>query len=250
MMKIEYLKPFYTKVTGNKLRLVFAHQYLTVSKDNEIFHFIPIECKEMIVNLDTEQVENLSEVFVFQKDKRFIRLPLYQLLLITNIHSFINPIIHNEKNKNNQNNLKAFDKILIAKVNFEGLSDLPTSEKTYYFRSYDTDLKINDIVWVDSQRKQQLANFLGYINESEINCNPTKFIIRKANAAEVTGREDFTIDIQESRKCEHTMPDKFSHEIIKLLSEIMQFNKENMIDRYLDNKDFDGLNEFLSVQVS
>lgn len=225
MMKIEYLKPFYTKVTGNKLRLVFAHQYLSISKDNDIFQFIPIEGKEMIVNLDTEQVENLSQVFVFQKNKRFIRLPLYQLLLITNIHSFINPIIHNEK-KNHPNKIKPVDINLIAKVNFKGLSDLPTNEKTYYFRTYDTDLVINDFVWVDSQNKQQLANFLGYIDEFEINFKPTKFVIRKADAAEVSGREEFAAEVHESRKCEYLVPEKFNHETNKLISEIIQFNKQ------------------------
>ncbi|MGE7840678.1 transcriptional regulator [Lysinibacillus sp. NPDC093712] len=172
MMKIEYLKPFYTKVTGNKLRLVFAHQYLSISKDNEIFHFIPIEGKEIIVNLDTEQVENVSEVFAFQKDNRFIRLPLYQLLLITNIHSFINPIIHKE-----------------TKPIIEYLNDIGVSDK----------LKL-------------------------------------------------TTNDQKSRKCEYGIPDKFKVETTNLLSEIMKFNKENLINKYLDDKNFDGLNDFMDIQ--
>ncbi|MEG0259396.1 MAG: IDEAL domain-containing protein [Lysinibacillus sp.] len=93
MMHVQYMKPFYTKVTGEKLRLVFAYQYFSILKDKEIFHFIPIEGKEMIINLQTQQIENLSEVFVFQKGNRFIRLPLYQLLLITNVHEHLAPIL-------------------------------------------------------------------------------------------------------------------------------------------------------------
>ncbi|MEG0381416.1 MAG: transcriptional regulator, partial [Kurthia sp.] len=93
MMHVQYMKPFYTKVTGEKLRLVFAYQYFSILKDDEIFHFIPIEGKEMIINLHTQQIENLSEVFVFQKGNRFIRLPLYQLLLITNVHEHLVPIL-------------------------------------------------------------------------------------------------------------------------------------------------------------
>ena len=93
MMHVQYMKPFYTKVTGEMLRLVFAYQYFSILKDDEIFHFIPIEGKEMIINLHTQQIENLSEVFVFQKGNRFIRLPLYQLLLITNVHEHLLPIL-------------------------------------------------------------------------------------------------------------------------------------------------------------
>lgn len=95
MMHVQYMKPFYTKVTGEKLRLVFAYQYFSIVKEGEIFHFIPIEGKEMIINLHTQQIENLSEVFVFQKGNRFIRLPLYQLLLITNVHEHLLPILEN-----------------------------------------------------------------------------------------------------------------------------------------------------------
>ncbi|WP_433595842.1 transcriptional regulator [Lysinibacillus xylanilyticus] len=93
MMQVQYMKPFYTKITGDKLRLVFAYQYFSILKENEIFHFIPIEGKEMIINLNTQQFENISEVFVFQKGNRFIRLPLYQLLLITNVHEHLAPIL-------------------------------------------------------------------------------------------------------------------------------------------------------------
>ncbi|ACA38646.1 conserved hypothetical protein [Lysinibacillus sphaericus C3-41] len=92
-MQVQYMKPFYTKITGDKLRLVFAYQYFSILKENEIFHFIPIEGKEMIINMKTQQIENLSEVFVFQKGNRFIRLPLYQLLLITNVHDHLAPIL-------------------------------------------------------------------------------------------------------------------------------------------------------------
>lgn len=95
MIHVQYMKPFYTKVTGSKLRLVFAYQYFSIMKEDEAFHFIPIEGKEIIVDLNTMQVENLSEVFVFQRGNRFIRLPLYQLLLVSNVHDHLSPILDN-----------------------------------------------------------------------------------------------------------------------------------------------------------
>lgn len=95
MIHVQHMKPFYTKLSGDQLRLVFAYQYFSITKDDETFHFIPIEGKEMVVNLNTMQVENLSEVFVFQRGNRFIRLPLYQLLLVSNVHEHLMPILEN-----------------------------------------------------------------------------------------------------------------------------------------------------------
>lgn len=104
MIHVQYMKPFYTKASGETLRLVFAYQYFSIMKDNELFHFVPIEGKEIIVNIKTMQIENLSEIFVFQRGNRFLRLPLYQLLLISNIHEHLAPILEEayQQIRNNQ----------------------------------------------------------------------------------------------------------------------------------------------------
>lgn len=94
MLKIRRIEPFYTKRDGDRLKLVFAYQYFSILKDDELFHFIPVEGKEIIINLKTLQIENLSDVFVFQKSSRFIRLPLYQLLLVSNIHDHLQMILN------------------------------------------------------------------------------------------------------------------------------------------------------------
>ncbi|GEK31959.1 hypothetical protein KZO01_22680 [Kurthia zopfii] len=94
MLKIRKIEPFYTKRDGDCLKLVFAYQYFSILKDDELFHFIPVEGKEIIIDLKTLQIENLSDVFVFQKSSRFIRLPLYQLLLVSNIHDHLQIILN------------------------------------------------------------------------------------------------------------------------------------------------------------
>ncbi|KGR75999.1 IDEAL domain-containing protein [Ureibacillus sinduriensis] len=93
MIQVQFMKPFYTKVNGKTLRLVFAYQYFSIVKDDELYHFVPVEGKEMIIDIETKQIENLSEIFVFQRGSRFIRLPLYQLLLISNVHEHLTPIL-------------------------------------------------------------------------------------------------------------------------------------------------------------
>ncbi|WP_010302375.1 hypothetical protein [Kurthia senegalensis] len=95
MLQIRRIEPFYTKRVGDQLKLVFAYQYFSVLKDDELFNFIPVEGKEIIINLKNLQIENLSDVFVFQRGSRFIRLPLYQLLLVSNIHDHLQKILAN-----------------------------------------------------------------------------------------------------------------------------------------------------------
>lgn len=93
MIQVQYMKPFFTRISGATLRLVFAYQYFSIMKDDELFHFVPLEGKEMKINLMTHKIENLTEVFVFQKGKRFIKIPLYQLLVISNLHEYLTPLL-------------------------------------------------------------------------------------------------------------------------------------------------------------
>lgn len=95
MIKVQFMKPFYTKLenNGETLRLVFAYQYFSVVKDEKVYQFIPIEGKEMKIDLNKEQITNLSEVFVFQNGNKFLRLPLYQLALVSNLYDFLTPIL-------------------------------------------------------------------------------------------------------------------------------------------------------------
>ena len=107
MLQIRRIEPFYTKRVGDRLKLVFAYQYFSVLKDDELFNFIPVEGKEIIINIKTLQVENLSDVFVFQRGSRFIRLPLYQLLLVSNIHDHLQKILDDLELKKEQKEARA-----------------------------------------------------------------------------------------------------------------------------------------------
>lgn len=93
MLSIQRMTPFSTKQEDFRLRLVFDYQYFSIIKGEELFQFVPTEGKEIIVNMKSLQVENLGEVFVFQRGNRFIRLPLYQLLLISDLPKHLNAIL-------------------------------------------------------------------------------------------------------------------------------------------------------------
>ncbi len=93
MLSIQRMTPFFTSQEDFRLRLVFAYQYFSIIKGGEVFQFVPSEGKEIVINMKSLQVENLGEVFVFQRGSRFIRLPLYQLLLISDLHMHLTTIL-------------------------------------------------------------------------------------------------------------------------------------------------------------
>lgn len=141
MLQVKLMKPFYTKKEGHLVKFVFAYQYFSILKDDELFHFIPVEGKEIIVNLNTLQVENLSEVFVFQKGNRFIRLPLYQLLLVSDIHTHLQTILQEERagllEVNDQAREEADEAIqFLEKENYGRLIDyaLETNDKEMFYK--------------------------------------------------------------------------------------------------------------------
>jgi hypothetical protein len=98
MLSIQRVTPFFTSQDDFRLRLVFAYQYFSIVKGGEVFQFIPSEGKEIVINMKSLQVENLGEVFVFQRGNRFIRLPLYQLLLISDLHTHLTIILEGAVN--------------------------------------------------------------------------------------------------------------------------------------------------------
>lgn len=85
LLTVKMMKPFYTLQEGHELKLVFAYQYFSVMKGDEVYQFIPVESNEIRINLKTRQIENLTDIFVFQRGTRIFRIPLFQLLQISDL---------------------------------------------------------------------------------------------------------------------------------------------------------------------
>ena len=61
MLSVQRMTPFFTSKEEFRLRLVFAYQYFSIIKGDELFHFIPTEGKEIVINMKSLQVENLGK---------------------------------------------------------------------------------------------------------------------------------------------------------------------------------------------
>lgn len=70
-------------------------------------------------------MENLSEVFVFQKGNRFIRLPLYQLLLVSDIHTHLQTILEEANQDTQEVPIEGTEEVieLLEQLNLERMFD-------------------------------------------------------------------------------------------------------------------------------
>ncbi|WP_210470085.1 transcriptional regulator [Sporosarcina sp. 6E9] len=141
MLSVQRMTPFFTRKEEFRLRLVFAYQYFSIVKGDELFHFIPTEGKEIVINMKSLQVENLGEVFVFQRGNRFIRLPLYQLLLISDIHEHLKNIMEGSLDVGMEIEVEIPEEVLVESK--ELIESLETENRR---RMIDYALETNDLI--------------------------------------------------------------------------------------------------------
>lgn len=139
MLSVQRMTPFFTRKEEFRLRLVFAYQYFSIIKGGETFHFIPAEGKEIIINTKSLQVENLGEVFVFQRGNRFIRLRLYQLLLVSDLHTHLNQILEGSIDMDIEVKVELPEEVVV-----ESKALIESIEMEYHLRMIDYALETND----------------------------------------------------------------------------------------------------------
>ncbi|MFS0815470.1 transcriptional regulator [Lysinibacillus sp. 1P01SD] len=109
MLIIREMKPIHSSITNGILHLVFDTQCISIEKDKEIFYFIPVGASEIIIDIKSKKILNLSDTFVFQKGRRFIRLAIYQFMFFSNANDFLYKIVIEEEAKAKKNNTQYLD---------------------------------------------------------------------------------------------------------------------------------------------
>ena len=126
VLNIKMMKPFYTLQEGNDLKLVFAYQYFSIIKENEVYQFIPVESNEIRINIQTTQIENLTDIFVFQRGTKIFRVRLFQLLQISDLLDHLQSItsFHVQGVKSDENSEECSQEVLhFEKENLHRLID-------------------------------------------------------------------------------------------------------------------------------
>ncbi|MDX8044579.1 IDEAL domain-containing protein [Gracilibacillus sp. S3-1-1] len=94
MLSVKMLKPYYVKEEEKYIRVVLAYQYFSLLMVDEIYHFVPLEGREIRFNRVTQQIENEQDVFVFQKGNKFNRIMLADLMKVKDFQEHLNPILN------------------------------------------------------------------------------------------------------------------------------------------------------------
>lgn len=87
------LKPYYVKEEGKYIRVVLAYQYFSLLMDDQVYHFVPLEAREIRINRQTQQIENKEDVFVFQKGKKYNRINLSDLMKVKDFQEHLSSIL-------------------------------------------------------------------------------------------------------------------------------------------------------------
>jgi|SRR5690625_2036735 len=93
MVTVKLLKPYYIKMNAEYIRVILAYQYFSLFINKKVYHFVPIEGQEILVNRKTRQVVNTETKFAFQKGKDIVYLTVKKLTSLTDFMDQLDEII-------------------------------------------------------------------------------------------------------------------------------------------------------------
>ncbi|NLI67810.1 MAG: IDEAL domain-containing protein [Bacilli bacterium] len=93
MVTVKMLKPYYIKLNSEYIRIILAYQYFSLLIDNKLYHFVPIEGREILINRKTRKVVNTETKFAFQKGKDIIYITMKKLTSLVDFMDQLEEII-------------------------------------------------------------------------------------------------------------------------------------------------------------
>src|SRR5690625_1608913 len=104
MVSVKLLKPYYIKMNSEYIRVILAYQYFSLFINKKVYHFVPIEGSEILVNRRTKKVVNTETKFAFQKGKEVIYITVKKLTSLVDfmdqLEEIIQPYYEAEDTKN------------------------------------------------------------------------------------------------------------------------------------------------------
>src|SRR5690625_1078371 len=93
MVSVKLLKPYYIKMNSDYIRIILAYQYFSLLIDKKVYHFVPIEGQEILVDRRTKEVVNTDTKFAFQKGKEIIYITMKKLTSLVDFMDQLEEII-------------------------------------------------------------------------------------------------------------------------------------------------------------
>lgn len=141
MLTVQMLKPFYVKQEENCIRIMLAYQYFSIQLDGKLYHFVPVEGREIVINRDTKRIENTNDVLVFQKGKHMIQVSIKELIDLPDFLTHVNSIAIRYLKKKKPISLTKVDRVIheLEKENAKRLIDQTLDNRD--------STRFNDLVW-------------------------------------------------------------------------------------------------------
>src|SRR5690625_1990569 len=93
MVTVKMLKPYYIKMNEEYIRIILAYQYFSLLIDKKLYHFVPIEGREILINRKTKKVVNTETKFACQKGSDIIYITMKKLTSLVDFMDQIGEII-------------------------------------------------------------------------------------------------------------------------------------------------------------
>src|SRR5699024_11801654 len=132
---VKMLRPYYIKADKKHVRVILAYQYFSIFVNEHVYHFIPIDAKEIVIHRKTKKIVNIESKFAFQKGKEIIYISMTKLIslpdFLVQIHALTKTyfiqgrIEHKTKPKNESVNIISE----LEQLNLERLIDKALDER-------------------------------------------------------------------------------------------------------------------------
>lgn len=80
LVTVKMLKPYYIKTDDKHIQVILAYRYFSILIKEQVYHFIPTEEKEIIIDRKTKRIINIGAKFAFQKDEDIIYFTMAELI--------------------------------------------------------------------------------------------------------------------------------------------------------------------------
>ncbi|MBA2175540.1 IDEAL domain-containing protein [Halobacillus locisalis] len=117
MLNIKMLKPYYVKEDKRFIRVVLAYQYFSLFIDQELYQFVPMESREIIIDRSRKRVHNVFDIFVFQRGKKMVYVSVADLLalpeFIKQLGSIVSPYYDDDEQLEGQESMEEVNEIIV-----------------------------------------------------------------------------------------------------------------------------------------
>lgn len=141
MLSVQMLKPFYVKQEVDRIRIMLAYQYFSIHIDDKLYHFVPVEAREISISRETKRIENTEDILVFQCGKHMIQISIQELMDLPDFLTHVNSIAERYLKKKKPVNLNKVDRVIqeLELENAKRLIDQALDQR-------ETE-KFHDLVW-------------------------------------------------------------------------------------------------------